>query len=71
LLHARVARQGRSAEQVPTRRDRTRQAVALTAKPIALLAAAIGFLLSALLALVIVVAGGGHARPRRRILQDG
>ena len=48
-------------EQVPTRRDRARQAAALTVQAITLAAAAIGLLLSAILALLIVVAG-----PRRR-----
>ena len=47
-------------EQVPTRRDRVRQAAALTVQAVALAAAAVGLLLSAILALVIVVAG----RPR-------
>ena len=48
-------------EQVPTRRDRVRQAAALTGQAAALAAAAAGLLLSAILALVIVAAG-----PRRR-----
>jgi Protein of unknown function (DUF3040) len=48
-------------EQVPTRRDRARQAAALTVQAVTLAAAAAGLLLSAILALVIVVAG-----PRRR-----
>ena len=50
-------------EQVPARRDRARQAAALTAQAVTLAAAAIGLLLSATLALLIVVAG-----PRRRRL---
>ena len=49
-------------EQVPTRRDRIRQAAALTVQAIALAAAAIGLLLSAILALVIAVAGPRHRR---------
>jgi Protein of unknown function (DUF3040) len=44
-------------EQVPTRRDCVRQATALTVEAVTLAAAAIGLLLSAILALVIVVAG--------------
>ena len=48
-------------EQVPTRRDRVRQAAALTVQAVTLAAAAVGLLLSAIFALVIVVAG-----PRRR-----
>jgi len=48
-------------EQVPARRDRVRQAAALTVEAVTLAAAAIGLLLSAVLALLIVVAG-----PRRR-----
>jgi len=48
-------------EQVPTRRDRARQAAALTVQAVTLAAAAVGLLLSAILALLIVVAG-----PRRR-----
>ena len=44
-------------EQVPTRRDRVRQAAALTVQAVTLAAAATGLLLSAILALVIVVAG--------------
>jgi hypothetical protein len=58
-------------EQVPTRRDRIRQAATLTAEAITFLAAAIGFLLSAILALLSVVVRSSQARPRRRILQDG
>ena len=44
-------------EQVPARRDRVRHAAALTAQAAARAAAAVGLLLSATLALVIVVAG--------------
>jgi hypothetical protein len=51
-------------EQVPTRRDRVRQAAALTVQAAALAAAAVGLLLSAILALVIVVAGPRHRRRR-------
>jgi Protein of unknown function (DUF3040) len=47
-------------EQVPTRRDRVRQAAALTVEAVTLAAAAIGLLLSAILALLIVVAGTRH-----------
>jgi hypothetical protein len=49
-------------EQVPTRRDRVRQAAALTVQAITLAAAAVGLLLSAILALLIAVVG----TPRRR-----
>ena len=42
-------------EQVPTRRDRVRQAAALTVQAVTLAAAAIGLLLSAILALLIVI----------------
>ena len=49
-------------EQVPaTRRDRIRQAAALTVQAITLAAAAIGLLLSAVLALLIVVIGTRHS----------
>src|SRR5260370_32031251 len=51
-------------EQVPARRDRVRQAAALTVQAVTLAAAAIGLLLSAVLALVLVVAGPPHRRPR-------
>ena len=47
-------------EQVPARRDRIRRAAALTVQAITLAAAAIGLLLSAILALLIVVAGPRH-----------
>jgi hypothetical protein len=52
-------------EQVPARRDRVRQAAALTVEAVTLAAAAIGLLLSAILALVTVVAGTrrGHRPP--------
>jgi hypothetical protein len=52
-------------EQVPTRRDRVRQAAALAMEAVTLAAAAIGLLLSAILALVLVVAGTrrGHRLP--------
>ena len=46
-------------EQVPTRRDRVRHAAALTVQAVTLAAAAIGLLLSAILALLIV-AGTRH-----------
>jgi len=49
-------------EQVPTRRNRVRHAAALTGQAVTLAAAAIGLLLSAILALVIVVAGPRHRR---------
>jgi hypothetical protein len=48
-------------EQVPARRDRIRQAAALTVQAITLTAAAIGLLLSAILALLIVL-GTRHGR---------
>jgi hypothetical protein len=52
-------------EQVPTRRDRVRQAAALIVQAVALAAAAVGLLLSAILALLLVVAGPhrGHRLP--------
>ena len=50
-------------EQVPARRDRIQQAAALTAQAITLAAAAIGLLLSAILALLVVV-GTRHRRRR-------
>ena len=55
-------------EQVPTRRDGVRQAVALTVSAVALAAAAIGLLLSAIRTLVIVVVGTRH---RRRVPAPG
>ena len=51
-------------EQVPTRRDRVRHSAALTLQAVTLAAAAVGLLLSAILALVIVVAGTPHRRRR-------
>jgi len=51
-------------EQVPTRRDRIRQAAALTVQAVTLAAAAIGLLLSAILALLIVIGTRhGHRMP--------
>ena len=51
-------------EQVPTRRDRVRQAAALTVQAATLAAAAIGLLLSAILALLIVIGTRhGHRLP--------
>ena len=47
-------------EQVPARRDRVRRAAALTVQAVTLAAAAIGLLLSAVLALLIAVAGPRH-----------
>ena len=55
-------------EQVPARRDRARQAAALTVQSVTLAAAAVGLLLRAILALVIVVAGPRH---RRRVPAPG
>ena len=55
-------------EQVPTRRDRVRQAAALAVEAVTLAAAAIGLLLSAILASVIVVVGTHH---RRRVPAPG
>ena len=53
-----------SREQVPTRRDRVRQAAALTVQAVTLAAAAIGLLLSAILVLLIVVGTRhGHRLP--------
>ena len=51
-------------EQVPTRRDRVRHAAALTVQAVTLAAAAIGLLLRAILALLLVVAGPRHRRRR-------
>jgi hypothetical protein len=56
-----------SGEQVPARRDRIRQA-ALTVQAVTLTAAAIGLLLSAILALLIAVAGTRH---RHRLPASG
>ena len=51
-------------EQVPARRDRIRQAAALTVQAATLAAAAIGLLLSAILALLIVIGTRhGHRMP--------
>ena len=51
-------------EQVPARRDRIGQAAALTVQAITLAAAAIGLLLSAILALLIVIGTRhGHRLP--------
>ena len=62
-------------EQVPARRDRVRQAAALTVEAVTLAAAAIGLLLSAVLALLIVVAGPRHRHrlpaPRRERTSPG
>jgi ABC-type phosphate/phosphonate transport system permease subunit len=68
-------------EQVPaTRRDRIRQAAALTMQAITLAAAAIGLLLSAILALLIAAVGTRHShrlpapgpeRTRRGLGTDG
>jgi len=54
-------------EQVPARRDRVRHAAALTVQAVTLAAAAIGLLLSAILALLIA-AGPRH---RRRLPAPG
>ena len=54
-------------EQVPTRRDRVRQAAALTVQAVTLAAAAIGLLLSAILTLLIVAG----ARHRHRVPAPG
>src|SRR5712691_12428558 len=56
-------------EQVPTRRDRVRQAAALTVQAVTLAAAAIGLLLSAVLALLIAV--GTRHRHRHRLPAPG
>ena len=53
-------------EQVPRRHDRIRQAAALTAETISVVAAAIFLFLSAVLALVAAVVPGGRARPPAR-----
>ena len=47
-------------EQVPARRDRVGRAAALTVQAVTLAAAAIGLLLSAVLALLIAAAGPRH-----------
>jgi len=54
-------------EQVPARRDRARHAAALTVQAITLAAAAIGLLLSAILALLIAVG----TRHRHRLPAPG
>jgi hypothetical protein len=51
-------------EQVPTRRDRIRQAAALTVQAITLAAAAIGLLLRAVLALLVAVVAATRRRHR-------
>ena len=51
-------------EQVPARRDRVRQAAALTVQAVALAAAAVGLLLSAILALLIAAVGTRHSHRR-------
>ena len=53
-------------EQVPCRHDRIRQAAALTAETISVVAAAIFLFLRAVLALVAAVVPGGRARPPAR-----
>jgi len=67
-------------EQVPTRRDRVRQPTALTGQAVTLAAAAIGLLLSAILALLIAAVGTRHShrlsapgpeRTRRGLGTDG
>jgi hypothetical protein len=55
-------------EQVSTWRDRVRQAAALTVQAVTLAAAAIGLLLSAILVLLVVVAGTRHGH---RLLVSG
>jgi Protein of unknown function (DUF3040) len=51
-------------EQVPTRRDHVRQAAVLTVQAVALAAAAIGLLLSAIFALLVVLGTRhGHRLP--------
>ena len=54
-------------EQVPTRRDRVRQAAALTVQAVTLAAAATGLLLTAILTLLIVAG----ARHRHRVPAPG
>ena len=54
-------------EQVPTRRDRVRQAAALTVQAVTLAAAATGLLLTAILTLLIVAG----ARHRHRLPAPG
>ena len=50
--------------QVPARRDRARQPAAPAVQAVTLAGAAVGLLLSAILALVLVVAGPRHRRRR-------
>ena len=57
-------------EQLATRRDRIRQAAALIVNAIAIMAAAIHLLFSAVLALVTAVVMGGRACPPRRTHQQ-
>jgi len=56
-------------EQLATRPDRIRQAAALIARTTATMAAAIGLLLSAVLALLAAAMMGSRARPRQRTRQ--
>jgi hypothetical protein len=58
-------------EQVPARRDRVRQAAALTVQAIILAAAAIGLLLRAILALVLVLVIAAGTRHGRRLPTSG
>ena len=58
-------------EQVPARRDRIRQAAALTVQAIILAAAAIGLLLRAILALVFVLVIAAGTRHRHRLPAPG
>ena len=58
-------------EQVPTRRDRIRQAAALPVQAIILAAAAIGLLLSAILALVLVLVIAAGTRHGHRLPAPG
>ena len=58
-------------EQVPTRRDRIRQAAALTVQAITIAAAAIGLLLRAILALVLVLVIAAGTRHGHRLPTSG
>jgi len=58
-------------EQVPARRDRIRQAAALTVQAATLAAAAIGLLLRAILALVLVLVIAAGTRHRHRLPAPG
>jgi len=58
-------------EQVPARRDRVRQAAALTVQAATLAAAAIGLLLRAILALVLVLVIAASTRHRHRLPAPG